>query len=209
MSLRVRTKPAFVFFSYAATIETTTTKVQAASGAVALVVARSATTPKTWLRSTPNNTETGDASHGAPCRDNPNCILSFLVQLYIFLPDECSSGSLLFISLFFREGVVISLYVPSTNMPLADHSVVIQPHLTKVPEIYCFLQAGGIVAAAEVCCAGCAPLCCGRCARRFSFACCWLFPSCFVVMAVIFHRPHDFLPDATAAVTGCSSPCTS
>ena len=45
MSLEIRTKPARVFFWHAATIETAKTKAESASGAVALVIARSATTP--------------------------------------------------------------------------------------------------------------------------------------------------------------------
>ena len=56
-------------------------------------------------------------------------------------------------------------------------------------------------------CVGCTPLCGGRCTHRYvRVVCCSIF---FGSLTVIFQRPHDFPRDATAAVTVCSSPCTS
>ena len=96
--------------------------------------------------------------------DDPNCILLSLVRLYFFLRDGCSAGSLLFFCLFFRAGVVHFVQCSISYKFLANHSAVSQPHPTKGAERYCCIQAGGILAATEVCCAG--YTCAGRCARR-------------------------------------------
>ena len=165
MSLRVRKKPVLVILWLAATRGTHITNA-AAAAAVALAVARAATTPKTWPRSTPKITETGDASRGASPRSVQTAFFFFGPTLYFFWLDGCSAGSLLFFCQFFRAGVLTSFNVPSFYIFLANHSAVIKPHPTKGAEIYCCIQAGGILAATEVCCEGCTPLCAGRCARR-------------------------------------------
>ena len=203
MSLRVRTKPVFVFFLLAATKGTHILKA-AAAGAVALAVAGAATTPNTWPRSTPKITETDNASRDASPRTIQTAFF-FLVRPYFFWPDRCSAGRLLFFLQFFRAAVVASCYVPSFYIFLGNHSVVIQPHPTKGAEIYCGTRAGGILAATQVCCAGCTLLCAGRCARRLFVL---LVVPFFVVLTVLFQRPRVFPRDATAAVTGCSSLCT-
>ena len=79
-----------------------------------------------------------------------------------------------------------------------------QSHPTKGAEICCCIQAGGILAVTVVCCAGCTPLCTGRCVPLLCAVGC----SLFVVLTVLFQRPRDFPQDATAAVTGCSTLCT-
>ena len=161
MSLRVCTKPVFVFFSLAATRGTHMTKVAAA---VTLAVARSATTPKTWPRSTPKIIETGDAPRGASPRTIQTAFF-FWSDVTFLWPDGCSAGRSLFFS--FPEQASLTLVdVQFFYIFLANRSTVGQPHPTKGAEIYCCLQAGGILAATQVCCAGCTPLCAGRCARR-------------------------------------------
>ena len=89
MSLRVHIQPVLVFFGGLRREEPTKQKA-AAAAEVALVVVRPAT-PKTWPRSTPKTTETGDASHGRLSSDDQNRSLLSLVrcmlcwQLLIFV----------------------------------------------------------------------------------------------------------------------------
>ena len=160
-----------MFFWLAATKGTHLSKAAAAAaGAVAQAVARAATTPKTWPRSTPKITETGDGCIARRLSsDDPNCVFLLRVRLYFLWLDRCPAGSLFYFHQFLRAGGVTSFNVPSYYMLLANHSAVIQPHPTKGAGIYCCLQAGGILAATQVCCAGCTPLCAGRCARRLLF----------------------------------------
>ena len=70
----------------------------------------------------------------------------------MFWPDGCSAGS---------------FYLQYFYIFLANHSAVGQLHLTRDAEIYCCIQAGGILAPTEVCCAGCTPVCAGRLTCRF------------------------------------------
>ena len=163
MSLRVRTKPVFVFLWLASTRGTHITK--AAAAAVALAAARAATTPKTWPRSTPKITETGHASRGA----SPWTIQTaffFWSDSTFFGPTDALLAACAFFASFFRAGVVTLFIVPSFYIFLANHSAVIQPHPTKGAEFHWGIRAGGILAATEVCCAGCTPLRGGCCARR-------------------------------------------
>ena len=78
-----------------------------AAAEVALVVVRAVTTPKTWPRSTPKTTETGDASRGRLSSDDAN-----RTALFFFWSDGCSAGSLSSSCQFFRAGVV-SLFIGS------------------------------------------------------------------------------------------------
>ena len=139
-------------FWLAATRGTHKTKA-AAAGAVALAVARATTTPKTRPWSTPKDYRDKRCIARRLSSDDSNCFIFFLVRLYVFWPEGCSAGSLLLFYQFFRAGVVTSFNVPSFYMFLANHSAVIQPHPTKVAEKSCCIQAGGILAATEVCCA--------------------------------------------------------
>ena len=117
-------------------------------------------------------------------------------------PTDALLAACPFIVSFSEQASFTSFHVQSFYIFLANHSAVDQPHPTKGAEIYCCTQAGGILAATEVCCAGCTPLCAGRCARRLFVLFCSLY---VVALTVIFRRPRDFLRDATATVTECSS----
>ena len=158
-----------MFFWFAATRGTHTTKAAAAAAAavavaaaaVALAVARAATTLKTWPRSTPKITETGDASRCASPWTIQTAFFFFWSDFF-FGPMDALLAACPFLCQFFRAGVVT---VPSFYI-FANHSAVSQPHPRKGAGTYCCIQAGGILAATEVCCAGCTPLCAGRCARR-------------------------------------------
>ena len=82
MSLRVTsTYKTYLLFScifgLAATKDTHTTKAAAAAAEVALAVARAATTPKPWRRSTRITTKTGNASRGRFSSDDSNRTLYF------------------------------------------------------------------------------------------------------------------------------------
>ena len=165
MRLRVRTKPVFVFFGFA-TRGTHITRA-AAAAAVTLAVARAATTPKTWPRSTP---KIGDDRRCVARRlffDDPK-LHSFFGPTLFFLARLMLFWQLALFCRFSEQASCTSFNVQFCyNIFLANHSAVGQPHPTKGAELYCCcIQAGGILAATEVCCAGCTPLCAGRCARR-------------------------------------------
>ena len=133
-----------------------------------LAVARAATAPKTWPRSTPKNTETGDASRGASPRTIQTAFFFFWPDFTLFGRTDAllaAQGSLLFFCQCFGAGVITSFNGPSFYVFLANHSAVIQPHPMKGADIDCCIQAGGILAVTQVCRAGCTPLCAGRCAR--------------------------------------------
>ena len=140
------------------------TEAAAAAGAVALAVARAATTPKAWPRSAPKITEAGDASCTAPSPTIQTAIVHFFFarwmlcwQLAFFFVSFAEQASLLRVMFHL-------FYIDMCS--IANHSAVIPPHPTKGAKNYCCIRAGGILAATGVCCAGCTPLCAGRCARR-------------------------------------------
>ena len=159
-------KMVFVFFLLAARRGTHTTKAAAAAAAseVALAVARAATTPRPGFGHSEDYRDRRCIAQ-APLLGRSKAHSSFSSPTLLFCSDGCSARSLLIFCQFFQAGVANSFKVPSFYILLANHSAVSQPHPTKGAEIYCCIHAGGILAATEVCCAGCTPLCAGRCAR--------------------------------------------
>ena len=88
--------------------------------------------------------------------------------LFFFGPTDAPLAAFPFLCQFFRAGVATSFrfHIILHCICLANHSAVSQPHPTEGDKICCCIQAEGILAATEVCCAVCIPPCAGRCARR-------------------------------------------
>ena len=164
MSLRVRTTCFRVFWGLRRREPTAKKAAAAAAAEVVLVVVRAAT-PKTWPRSTPKTTDTGDTSRGRLSSDDQNR------SLFIFLADGCSAGRLLLFVSVFPSRRRYFVYIC-----IANHSAVSKPHPTEGAEIYC-IQAAGILAATK---------CAVRCAHRpvlvvvhaACLCCCWSFFFC-------------------------------
>ena len=136
MSLRVRAKPVFVFFWHAATRGTHITKSGSSrSSSTGSCASRDDTKDLASVNSEDHRVRRCIARRFS--LDGPDCIVMFLVQLYLFWLGGCSAGSLLFFCQFFRAGVVTSFNVPSFYAFLDNRSAVIQPHPTKGAEIYC------------------------------------------------------------------------
>ena len=145
---------------------------KSAAAEVSLVVVRVPTTPKTWPRSTPETTETGDASRGRLSSDDQNRSLSpVLVRRML-----CWQLALVCVSFSEQASLLRSGYVFLHILCLANHSAVSKPHSTEGAEIYC-IQAAGILAATK---------CAVRCAHRpvlvvvhaACLCCCWSFFFC-------------------------------
>ena len=146
MSLRVRTTCFRVFWGLRRREPTAKKAAAAAAAEVVLVVVRAAT-PKTWPRSTPKTTDTGDTSRGRLSSDDQNR------SLFISLADGCSAGRLLLFVSVFPSRRRYFVYIC-----IANHSAVSKPHPTEGAEIYC-IQAAGIIAATK---------CAVRCASSHS-----------------------------------------
>ena len=142
MSLRVRTTCFRVFWGLRRREPTAKKAAAAAAAEVVLVVVRAAT-PKTWPRSTPKTTDTGDTSRGRLSSDDQNR------SLFIFLADGCSAGRLLLFVSVFPSRRRYFVYIC-----IANHSAVSKPHPTEGAEIY-----------AGCGCPGSCVKCAVRCAR--------------------------------------------
>ena len=182
-------QPVFVFFwacdernpqqkQQQHTVPRATVVAAAAAAEVALVVVRTAT-PKTWSRSTPKTTETGDASRGRLSSDDQNRSLSSF-----FGPADALLAPWSFLCQFFRACVVSSFSLHLFTYALLTTALWVSRIRRKALKYTVYrLQESSLLSSVlfsvhtALCWSLCTPLVCAVVGCSFFFVLTFLFPT--------------------------------